>query len=140
MYVILVYDINLEDKEGQKVLRNVFKICKKYLVHIQNSVFEGELLESQAIKLKVELDKYIREDKDSVILFKSRNQRWLDKEFLGKIEDDKTDNFLWYICRCPLSKKYGGTTEWMVIEICAFFWKGILCVEVLWYSYNGTTD
>ena len=94
MYVILVYDINLEDKEGQKVLRNVFKTCKKYLVHIQNSVFEGELLESQAIKLKVELDRYIREDKDSVILFKSRSSRWLEKEFLGKIEDDKTDNFL----------------------------------------------
>ena len=94
MYVILVYDVNLEDKEGQKVLRNVFKTCKKYLVHIQNSVFEGELLESQAIKLKAELDKYIRESKDSVILFKSRNQRWMEKEFLGMIEDDKTDNFL----------------------------------------------
>lgn len=94
MYVILVYDINLEEKEGQKVLRKVFKTCKKYLVHIQNSVFEGELLESQAIKLKAELDEYIREDKDSVILFKSRSQKWLDKEFLGKIEDDKTSNFL----------------------------------------------
>ena len=94
MYVILVYDINLENKEGQKVLRNVFKICKKYLVHIQNSVFEGELLESQALKLKSELDEYIREKKDSVILFKSRNQRWMEKEFLGMIEDDKTDNFL----------------------------------------------
>ena len=94
MYVILVYDINLENKEGPKVLRNVFKICKKYLVHIQNSVFEGELLESQAIKLKAELDEYIRENQDSVILFKSRNQRWMEKEFLGMIEDDKTDNFL----------------------------------------------
>lgn len=94
MYVILVYDINLEDKEGQKVLRNVFKTCKKYLVHIQNSVFEGELLESQAIKLKAELDRYIRESKDSVILFKSRSKRWMEKEFLGMIEDDKTDNFL----------------------------------------------
>ena len=94
MYVILVYDINLEEKEGQKVLRNVFKTCKKYLVHIQNSVFEGELLDSQAMKIKTELDKYIREDKDSVILFKSRSQKWLDKEFLGKIEDDKTSNFL----------------------------------------------
>ena len=29
MYVILVYDINLEEKEGQKVLRKVFKTCKK---------------------------------------------------------------------------------------------------------------
>ncbi len=94
MYVILVYDIDLEEKEGQKVLRNVFKICKKYLVHIQNSVFEGELLESQMLKLKVELNQYIRQDKDSVIVFKSRHQRWLDKEFLGMIEDDKTDNFL----------------------------------------------
>lgn len=94
MYVILVYDINLEDKEGQKVLRNVFKICKKYLVHIQNSVFEGELLESQAMQLKMELNQYIRDTKDSMILFKSRNQKWLDKEFFGMIESDKTDNFL----------------------------------------------
>ena len=77
MYVILVYDINLEDKEGQKVLRNVYKICKKYLLHIQNSVFEGELLESQLIKLKSEIKAYIRDDKDSVIVFKSRNQRWM---------------------------------------------------------------
>ena len=94
MYVILVYDINLEEKEGQKVLRNVYKTCKKYLIHIQNSVFEGELLESQMLKLKSELNKYIRNDKDSVIVFKSRSQRWLDKEFLGMIEDDKTSNFL----------------------------------------------
>lgn len=94
MYVILVYDINLEDKEGQKVLRRVFKTCKKYLVHIQNSVFEGELLESQALKLEAELNRWIREDKDSVIFFKSRSQRWLEKEFWGKIEDDVTDNFL----------------------------------------------
>ena len=90
----MVYDINLEEKEGQKVLRNVFKICKKYLVHIQNSVFEGELLESQAIKLKAELDMHIRDNKDSVILFKSRSKRWMEKEFLGMLEDDKTDNFL----------------------------------------------
>ncbi len=94
MYVILVYDINLEEKEGQKVLRNVFKTCKKYLVHIQNSVFEGELLESQMLKLNAELNRYIRDDKDSVIVFKSRSQKWLDKEFLGMIEDDKTSNFL----------------------------------------------
>lgn len=94
MYVILVYDINLEEKEGQKVLRNVFKTCKKYLIHIQNSVFEGELLDSQALKLKSEIDSYIRKDKDSVILFKSRNQKWMEKEFIGMQEADKTDNFL----------------------------------------------
>ena len=94
MYVILVYDINLEDKQGQRVLRNVYKTCKKYLIHIQNSVFEGELLESQLLKLKSELNVYIRDDKDSVIVFKSRSKRWMEKMFFGKIEDDVTDNFI----------------------------------------------
>lgn len=94
MYVILVYDINLEKKEGQKVLRKVFKTCKKYLTHIQNSVFEGELLDSQMLALSKELDEYVRHDLDSVIVFKSRNQKWLDKKFIGKVEDDKTSNFL----------------------------------------------
>ena len=68
VYVILVYDINLDEKDGSRVLTKVYKICKKYLNHIQNSVFEGELLESQIINLKSELDKYIRSTKDSVIL------------------------------------------------------------------------
>ena len=88
MYVIIVYDIKAER------VNKVKSFLRQYLFWIQNSVFEGELLESQAIKLKAELDRYIRDDKDSVILFKSRNQRWLEKEFLGMIEDDKTDNFL----------------------------------------------
>lgn len=92
MYVILVYDIKL-DETGAKVLRNVFKICKKYLSHIQNSTFEGEINISSLNKLQFELYKWIRKDKDSVILFKSRDSKWLNKEFWGMI-DDKTSNFL----------------------------------------------
>lgn len=92
MYVILVYDIKL-DETGAKVLRNVFKICKKYLSHIQNSTFEGEINISSLNKLQFELYKWIRKDKDSVILFKSRDSKWLNKEFWGII-DDKTSNFL----------------------------------------------
>ena len=92
MYVILVYDIKL-DETGAKVLRNVFKICKKYLSHIQNSTFEGEINISSLNKLQFELYKWIRKDKDSVILFKSRDSKWLNKEFWGMI-DDKTSNYL----------------------------------------------
>ena len=91
MYIILMYDI-VSDDDGSKVLRNAFKICNKYLTHIQKSVFEGNLTELQLLKLKAELNKYIRNDKDSVIIFKSRNERWLDKEFWG-VEDDKTSKF-----------------------------------------------
>ena len=92
MYVILVYDIK-SDKVGQKVLAKTFKTCKKYLIHIQNSVFEGEISESQLLKLKVELNSVIREDRDSLIIFKCRNEKWIPKEFWG-IQDDKTSNFL----------------------------------------------
>ena len=91
MYIILVYDITL-DEGGSKVLRNIFKICKRYLTHIQNSVFEGEINKSNLEKLRLELKGYIRKDKDSVILFKSRQERWLKKEFWG-VEDDATSNF-----------------------------------------------
>ncbi len=92
MYIILVYDIVM-DESGARVQRNVFKICKKYLTHIQNSVFEGEVSDAKLLKMQLEIKKYIRKDLDSVILFKSRNERWLQKEFLGKDEGFKTSNF-----------------------------------------------
>lgn len=92
MYVILVYDIK-SDTGGSKVLTKTFKTCKKYLTHIQNPVFEGEISESQLLKLKMELRKLIRDDRDSLIVFKCRNEKWIPKEFWG-IEDDKTTNFL----------------------------------------------
>lgn len=92
MYVVLVYDIKLDDT-GSRALRNVFKICKKYLTHIQNSVFEGELSEAQIISLKGELKKYLRNDRDSCIIFRSRTEKWLKKEFLTEV-DDKLSAFI----------------------------------------------
>ena len=88
MYVVLVYDISKTDN-GQKRWSHIFKICKKYLTHIQNSVFEGELSKVQQEKLRQELKPHVDTSLDSIILFKSRQERWLDKEFWG-IEDDKT--------------------------------------------------
>ncbi len=92
MYVILVYDI-FGDEESPRILRNVFKICKKYLTHIQKSVFEGNLTQLNYLKLQKELQKYIRKDKDSVIVFQSRNEKWLEKEFWGVDEKDVTSRF-----------------------------------------------
>lgn len=92
LYVVLVYDISKTDN-GQKRWSRIFKICKKYLTHIQNSVFEGEIEKAQILKLQSELKPYIDKELDSVIMFKSRDKRWLDKEFWG-ITDDKTDFML----------------------------------------------
>ena len=58
MYIVLVYDVSQED-HGTKRWSKIFKTCKRYLTHIQNSV----------------------------ILFKSRQEKWMDKEFWGRKDD-----------------------------------------------------
>lgn len=92
MYVVLVYDVS-KDENGQKRWSHIFKICKKYLSHIQNSVFEGEISVVQLTKMKQELETYINSRLDSVVIFKSRQQKWLDKELWGQ-QDDLTDFIL----------------------------------------------
>ena len=92
MYVVLVYDIKMDDK-GARVQNKVFKSCKKYLSHVQNSVFEGEITESQILELKLAISKVIRKDKDSLIVFKCRQEKWIPKEMWG-LQEDKTSNFL----------------------------------------------
>lgn len=61
MYIVLVYDVSLENN-GAKRWRSVFKICKRYLSHIQNSVFEGEISKVQLTQLKNELAPYINKN------------------------------------------------------------------------------
>ena len=81
MYIILVYDVN-------KIrVSKVRKVCAKYLHHVQNSVFEGELSKGQLAQLQKELKEYIDKELDSVIIFKSRQEKWLDKEFWGRKDD-----------------------------------------------------
>lgn len=94
MYVILIYDINLEKdlKKGQRILNKSFKVCKKYLNHVQKSVFEGEIDKSQLEKLRLEMGTFIRKKFDSVIIFRSSNPKWLKKDFWG-IKEDQVSNF-----------------------------------------------
>lgn len=86
MYIVLVYDVSQEENGARRWSR-IFKICKKYLTHIQNSVFEGELSKGQLAQLQKELKEYIDKELDSVIIFKSRQEKWLDKEFWGRKDD-----------------------------------------------------
>jgi len=87
MYVILVYDM------GEKRVAKMLKLCRRYLNWIQNSVFEGELTEIQLKKLILEAKELMQEDEDSLIIFSSRNARWLDKQVIG-LEKNEIDNFL----------------------------------------------
>jgi len=87
MYVILVYDC------GEKRVAKMLKLCRKYLNWIQNSVFEGEITEVKLKELTLRAKTIMDTDDDSLIIFSSRNEKWLDKEIIGK-ERASTDNFL----------------------------------------------
>lgn len=87
MYIILVYDI--EEKRVGKML----KLCRRYLNWIQNSVFEGELTEVKLKELLGEAKRIIDKDKDSIIIFSSRQEKWLDKMVVGK-EKNELNNIL----------------------------------------------
>ena len=92
MYVILVYDI-ASSNGGDKRVGKMLKHCRKYLNWIQNSVFEGEISEVKLKEMVSGAKKIMNEETDSLIMFKSRNQKWLDKEVVG-VERMIIDNFL----------------------------------------------
>lgn len=77
MFVILVYDM------GEKRVAKALKRCRKYLNWVQNSVFEGEISESNLTKLKMELDRIIVPEEDSVIIYTLRTTRYSEREIMG---------------------------------------------------------
>lgn len=87
MYIILVYDI------GQKRVGKMLKLCRTYLNWIQNSVFEGALTPSQLRELKYKASQIMDPEHDSMIIFTSSNEKWLEKEVIGK-EKNELGSFL----------------------------------------------
>lgn len=87
MYIILVYDIE------QKRVGKMLKLCRQYLNWIQNSVFEGELTEVKLKELLEKAKQIMEKEKDSIIVFSSRQEKWLEKEVIGK-EKNELDNIL----------------------------------------------
>ena len=87
IYIILVYDV------GQKRVGKMLKLCRRYLNWIQNSVFEGEITEVKLLELKQLARVIMNEETDSLIIFKTRQEKWLEKEVVGH-ERQKVDTFL----------------------------------------------
>lgn len=80
MYVVLVYDIR-----ERRVVR-VLKICREYLHRIQNSVFEGEISESDLRELKMRLSEVMDLSVDSLIVFRFRGPELVKREVVGNEE------------------------------------------------------
>jgi CRISPR-associated protein Cas2 len=78
MYVILVYDI------GEKRVGKMLKLCRQYLNWIQNSVFEGEITSVKLKELTSKAQKIMDLGEDSIIIFSSRQEKWLEKTLVGR--------------------------------------------------------
>ena len=77
MYVLLIYDI------GVKRVGKMLKLCRGYLNWIQNSSFEGEISSVKLKELRYKAKKIMNESEDSIIIYQSQEQRWLNKEVIG---------------------------------------------------------
>lgn len=76
-YAFLFYDV------GEKRVNKVFKICKKYLVHYQNSVFRGDITPSKIISLKSELKKVVKKE-DFICIIKMINDSCFEEDIIGE--------------------------------------------------------
>jgi len=89
--VIMVYDISLLHREDQRRLLKVLKIARKYLHHVQRSVFEGELTESKLKRLEAELLSVVDTDRDSVIIYVFPDGVIFERKILTNISDPTTN-------------------------------------------------
>ncbi len=80
MLVLITYDVNTEDPQGKKRLRQVAKVCVNHGQRVQNSVFECSLDAAQCKALQARLLTIINNDKDSLRFY------YLGNNYSSKIE------------------------------------------------------
>lgn len=87
-YAFVFYDVN------EKRVQKVFKICKKYLSHFQNSVFRGEMTPSKLIRLRNELKNVIVDEEDFVCIIKLMNNNVFGEEIIGKKDVENGESLI----------------------------------------------
>jgi len=70
MWLIVTYDVNTEDRAGQRRLRRVAKVCKSYGQRVQKSVFECSVNEMQYEQMRRELVKEIDKGWDNLRIYR----------------------------------------------------------------------
>ena len=84
MMLVVTYDVNTLSSSGAKRLHKVAKICEKYGVRVQNSVFEVLVDATQLLKLKSELKEAIDSESDSIRFYRLGNSYQGRIETMGK--------------------------------------------------------
>ena len=86
MFVIVTYDV------GVKRVSKVMKTCRKYLTHVQKSVFEGMITEGRLTSLKHELQSKILCNEDEICIYRIESLKYTSREKIGL--DRRDDNIL----------------------------------------------
>lgn len=79
MFVIFTYDVNAK-RDGK-----MMKTCRKYLTHVQNSVFEGMLSPSKLKRLKSETARIIDKKTDNICIYEFDSLKYARKEQIGTV-------------------------------------------------------
>jgi CRISPR-associated protein Cas2 len=85
VYVIIVYDVGVER------VNKIKKFLRTWLNWVQNSVFEGELTESEFIKVQQGIENIIDKESDSVIIFKLKDRKFIDRDIIGVDKNIQSD-------------------------------------------------
>lgn len=80
MMLLVTYDVDITAEKGASRLRKVAKICERYGVRVQNSVFEMIVDPAQVTALKGDISKVMDTANDSVRLY------YLGKNWERKVE------------------------------------------------------
>ena len=87
-YAFVFYDVKEER------VNKVFKLCKKYLSHFQNSVFRGEITPSKIISFKADLKKVVDPNQDFICIIKLMNQNVFGEEVIGSKRKETGENLI----------------------------------------------
>ena len=81
VYVIVVYDFEAERTRKPK------KLLRRYLNHVQNSVFEGQITVGELDDIKTQLDSMTKSH-ESAMVYKTGTEEYLERYIFG---EDPTD-------------------------------------------------
>lgn len=77
-----MYDVSVER------VNKVKSYLRQHLNWVQNSVFEGEITDSKLRELKNGLSSIIIKEKDNVIIYISKSDKFLLREMIGNPKSD----------------------------------------------------
>lgn len=83
MDLVIAYDVNTENRAGERRLRDVAKLCEGYGIRRQKSLFEARMSDVQLVRLVADLEDLISPTVDSVVIYHLHSEVSQCRRILG---------------------------------------------------------